>query len=169
MSLLLLFSCNSIPSSKSSYLWKDILILGDSSKKLKGTLQQIELYGKKDFISSIRQIEVSPRFCHAGQVACMTPTRRGVVYLNLDFFSLHPFEKMGSLVHEAAHFIYGHQHVPCTSPHINNRDCDNDLESAFGRELLFYRQLVELLVDEDQLEILTSLIEKTKVRINIPQ
>ena len=150
-----------------SYQWNEVLVFNDPNKQLLSTLNKFDYYQLHLYLEPVSEIHLNSTSCRAENIACMTPSRPGVVFLATNFLELHLFEQMGTIAHEAAHFIYGHQHVRCTSPLIVNRNCDESMESAFGSELYLYKDLQNILTDDDDsLNELSQLISSTKVRIN---
>ena len=159
--LLFLFSCQHVSTT---YSHKGILVENDHGAHLKEDLDTVLSRPEQDEVmAKIKKVNIHPNNCVEGQVACVYQDSPGVIFLSQDYFSLHPLERRGSLIHEAAHHVYGYEHVPCASRKIANTDCDSGFQSPFGEELRFY---LESLQSGGDRETLLRLIPATQARIN---
>jgi hypothetical protein len=172
-----LFSCSflNINSNSPSLQWQHITIKGHQAHQVKELLENFYLRFPDTSwtLKDISEIKISTTSCQRGQVACVHQGMSRIIYLSPDFFKLSPWEKMGTLIHEQAHLTLKKDHVPCQKKEISNTECDNDFHSSFGKELLFYEDLFQQLLnkkqndfDENEWEELIKLIHAIKYRIN---
>jgi hypothetical protein len=83
-------------------------------------------------------LDFSRNHCRIDQVSCFYSNRPKVIFLNEEFFKLSRFERIGTLLHEVHHLIYGVPHTPCPSNRKPFSECDRDYSGAYGLELKFY-------------------------------
>lgn len=164
--ILFLFSIYSCASHQIVIPYNDWIIQMDDRKQLKEVKDLLRWFKNhpQKSLEGIRVVHVSKNNCHFGEVACVNADRKETIYLNHHFFKLSFVEKLGTMIHEMAHHKYGYQHIRCESKIIKNIDCDDDLNSAFGDELRFYKSLLK---EQDRPgKKLKDLIIKTEIRIN---
>lgn len=142
----------------SSQLIKDLIRLEQNDTKQ---------YHQQIFVE-LEQINISPNNCSGKQIACVFPTYKGVIFLKPEYFDLPWHERIGTLLHEQKHHqLNSYQHVSCSSPLIDNKDCDEDDKGSFGAELNLYLYLLQLPnITPKQKTKLKRSVKETVIRIN---
>ncbi len=163
--ILFLSSCSLYPKIKSSIKLnnlKVVLVAHDKSsiERLEKDLTQLSQYLKEDeelakLFKNIRYINIAPNNCRVDELACVFTNDEERIYLKDTLLKKGEAERLSTIVHEAAHFKYGVEHIKCIKRKGN--ECDATKESSYGIELFFLQR---------HYPEAKSLLNKIKSRIN---
>lgn len=158
--LFVLNGCSHPRTTKKSY---GKMIISSDDKNLisivEKDLDELASYKTLINLKDIKEISISKNNCYEGAIACVFKTYPSKIFLTPKYFEVSRLERQGTLIHEYNHHLLGYKHIPCKSKQIRNTECDESLQSAFGKELKFYR------LQKDSVQK-KELIQRTQVRIN---
>ncbi len=140
------------PEKERNLIKEDLFLL----KKINPLSSYVELINQMPIV-----IDLDPTNCRNDQVGCIYSGSEQIIFINPGFFKLSSIARLGVLIHEIYHLHNYALHVTCPESEQGFNDCDQNFESAYGAEVIFYKKMSQF----DHAKEITELYQKTRKRI----